>query len=362
MGEQVGRFSFIYDLHGNVIKKFDNQENIYYIFEYDGDNKLVYAEKYKNDSLLLKARYTYDGLGRRIEKKITEGSIVTRKSYIYDGDNILLEYNTSGATPIEVARYIGTGEIDDNLMVIKNGRGYFYHKDHLGSVVAVTNDAGEVVQKNQYSSFGKILSIKDKNRKEIGLQGAVEKSFAYTGREWDEEIDLYYYRNRSYDPEAGRFIQKDPIGLAAGDTNSYRYVKNNSLRFYDPFGLSEEDAINFWKMAMAEFPGVKTVPYIIFVDSSDFKGSSFFMGTNILLLQSKYEKDLSNDPETLKELMTTIFHEAQHFQQGYLYTAAATSNNHSTMIKGIEDWHYEIDQNAKELTKKYWTPCEGEGK
>jgi len=120
---------------------------------------------------------------------------------------------------------------------IRNGKAFFYHKDHLGSVVAITNDAGEVTQKNQYSSFGKILSIKNNDRQEIGIEEAIEKSFAYTGREWDEEIALYYYRARHYDPIEGRFMQKDPIGLDAGDPNVYRYVQNNTINFADPLGL-----------------------------------------------------------------------------------------------------------------------------
>lgn len=45
------------------------------------------------------------------------------------------------------------------------------------------------------------------------------------------------YRNFCYDPVSGRFIQKDPIGLAAGDTNLYRYVGNNPMNFSDPSGL-----------------------------------------------------------------------------------------------------------------------------
>lgn len=237
IANSVGRFSFIYDMHGNTIKKFDNQENIYYVFEYDADNKLVYAEKFKDDTLVLKAKYTFDGFGRRIEKEVIKGSIVARKSYIYNGDDILLEYNTTGATPIETVKYIGTGSIDDNLMTIRSSKAFFYHKDHLGSIVSITNDAGELIQKNQYSSFGKILSIKNKDRKEVGVEGAVEKSFAYTGREWDEEIDLYYYRARHYDPQIGRFLQKDPIGLSSGDTNVYRYVLNQPNYFSDPYGL-----------------------------------------------------------------------------------------------------------------------------
>lgn len=249
----VGRFSFIYDMHGNVIKKFDNEANIFYVFEYDADNKLVYAEKFKNDSLELSAKYSYDGLGRRIEKEVTKGSTISRKSYIYNGDNILLEYNTSGTTPDESAKYIGSGAIDDNLMTIRNGKGYFYHKDHLGSISAITNEAGEIVQSSHYSSFGKILSIKDKERRNLGVAKALDQPFYYTGREWDSEIELYYYRARSYDPVSARFIQIDPIGLVAGDTNLYRYVFNNPINLRDPSG-------KFWQFfigaAIGAAPGI----------------------------------------------------------------------------------------------------------
>lgn len=239
----VGRFSFIYDMHGNVIKKFDNELNVYYVFEYDADNKLVYAEKFKNDSLELSAKYSYDGLGRRIEKEVTKGSTISRKSYIYNGDNILLEYNTSGAIPVESAKYIGSGSIDDNLMTVRNGKGFFYHKDHLGSIGAITNEAGEIVQSSQYSSFGKILSIKDKERRELGFAKALDQPFYYTGREWDNEIELYYYRARSYDPVTGRWMQKDPIGFAGGDTNLYRYVGNNPVNFIDPAGTDRVEVL-----------------------------------------------------------------------------------------------------------------------
>jgi len=117
-----------------------------------------------------------------------------------------------------------------------------------------------VIQKNQYSSFGKILSIKNKERKEIGIEGATEKSFAYTSREWDEEIDLYYYRARHYDPQIGRFVQKDPIGLAAGDTNLYRYVGNNPKKWVDPFGLAQ---------GLAGIGGTEIDPYLL----------SYYLGT-----------------------------------------------------------------------------------
>jgi RHS repeat-associated protein len=60
--------------------------------------------------------------------------------------------------------------------------------------------------------------------------------FAFTGREWDAETGLYYYRARYYEPQSSRFLTNDPSGFAAG-TNFYRYVNNTPLRAIDPSGL-----------------------------------------------------------------------------------------------------------------------------
>ncbi|MGH9341354.1 MAG: RHS repeat-associated core domain-containing protein, partial [Acidobacteriota bacterium] len=60
---------------------------------------------------------------------------------------------------------------------------------------------------------------------------------AYTGREWDADAGMYYYRARWYDAEARRFISEDPIGFSAGDPNLNRYVGNSPTNFIDPSGL-----------------------------------------------------------------------------------------------------------------------------
>ncbi|MBI1912831.1 MAG: RHS repeat-associated core domain-containing protein, partial [Deltaproteobacteria bacterium] len=65
----------------------------------------------------------------------------------------------------------------------------------------------------------------------------IRNAYTFTGREYDSETGLYYYRARYYDPEAGRFIGKDPIGFAGGDVNVYGYVGNNSVNWTDVFGL-----------------------------------------------------------------------------------------------------------------------------
>jgi RHS repeat-associated protein len=59
---------------------------------------------------------------------------------------------------------------------------------------------------------------------------------AFTGREWDPETGLYYYRARYYDPSIGRFLSEDPIGLEGG-VNYFRYVGNNPVTATDPDGL-----------------------------------------------------------------------------------------------------------------------------
>jgi len=64
--------------------------------------------------------------------------------------------------------------------------------------------------------------------------------YLFTGRRFDIEIGLYYYRARYYDPFTGRFLQADPVGYGAG-INVYRYCANNPLGLRDPFGLDPCD-------------------------------------------------------------------------------------------------------------------------
>ena len=69
---------------------------------------------------------------------------------------------------------------------------------------------------------------------------SVIQPYSYTGREFDVESGLYFYRARYFDSETGRFLAEDPIRFRAGDQNFYRYVFNNPLNLSDPFGFVAE--------------------------------------------------------------------------------------------------------------------------
>ena len=81
----------------------------------------------------------------------------------------------------------------------------------------------------------------------------IKQPFTYTGREFDHETGLYYYRARYYDSKVGRFITKDPIGFDGGDYNLYAYVKNNSANLVDPMGTTCGSWWNDW--AVPDAPG-----------------------------------------------------------------------------------------------------------
>lgn len=93
----------------------------------------------------------------------------------------------------------------------------------------ITDATGSLINRTTYSSFGQI----------IGQTNLSETDrFGFTGREHDAESGLLHYRARGYDASSGKFLQRDPLGLVAGDVNFTRYVGNAPTEYRDPLGLT----------------------------------------------------------------------------------------------------------------------------
>jgi RHS repeat-associated protein len=105
---------------------------------------------------------------------------------------------------------------------------YYYHFDGFGSVVALSGESRYIVKRYSYDVFGKPNTTPTPY--DFGM-------CMFTGRQYDSETGLYYYRARYYNPYIGRFLQTDPIGYKGG-LNLYTYCKNNPINLIDPLGLS----------------------------------------------------------------------------------------------------------------------------
>ena len=175
----------------------------------------------------------YDYLGRRVARTVYGSPNVVTK-YAYDGDRIIAEYDGSGTL---LRKFIYGPGIDEPICLIEvadNNAVYYYHLDGLGSVVALSHVNRVLVERYTYDIFGR-PTIRDANGTEIE-DSAFGNPYRFTGRAYDAETALYYYRARYYDYATARFLQPDPIGYGDG-LNLYAYVGNNALNFVDPQGL-----------------------------------------------------------------------------------------------------------------------------
>ncbi len=143
-----------------------------------------------------------------------------------NGGHVIAEYDDSSL----LRKYIYGARVDEPVCMIDvadSNAAYYYHFDGLGSVVALSNSNGDSCQSYEYSVYGQVAAS-DPN--------FIANPYMFTGRRFDIETGLYYYRARYYNPHIGRFMQTDPVGYDAG-INWYLYCGNNPVAFVDPSGL-----------------------------------------------------------------------------------------------------------------------------
>jgi len=107
-----------------------------------------------------------------------------------------------------------------------------------------------LAQTYTFSSFGNLTNS----------TGSLVNPFRYTGREFDSETNLYFYRARYYDSNTSRFLSEDPIRFSSNQLNFYAYVSNNPVTLVDSFGtcpLPQYDSVTNWHLKCEKLPTQK---------------------------------------------------------------------------------------------------------
>jgi RHS repeat-associated protein len=222
-GSQYGRMIIRpYPPEGGTPNKDSGGVTRTHVYTYDDSGNMVHDENYA---------YGYDPENRLVlvRKSGPYGTLdyETITKYVYDADHCIAEYNAYNQLK---RKYIYGPGVDQPICMIDTMTSpavtSYYHFDGLGSVVALTDDESDTVQVYEYDVYGR-LGATDANH---------PNRIMFTGREYDKETGLYYYRARDYNPQIGRFLQTDPIGYRNG-INWYRYCRNRPANWIDPPGL-----------------------------------------------------------------------------------------------------------------------------
>lgn len=211
----------------NMTPQYDDNGNLTsdgtHTYQYNYNNRLVSIDNGQT------ATYKYDALNRRIQKVVVE-PVETTTNYYYCGDQAIEERDANNAVQ---ATYIFGISVDDVLQMQRGGNTYYYHKNHLGSVVALTNGNGNLVEHYESDPYGQ-PSFFDANDNALS-QSVVGNAILFTGRDHDAETGLYYYRARTMHPGLGRFMQHDPQRYVS-EYNLYSYTYSNPIRWIDITG------------------------------------------------------------------------------------------------------------------------------
>jgi RHS repeat-associated protein len=235
--------STLYDAAGNTTNLVAN----------DGTSLgLQWDERYRLTSVssaTSAVEYSHDVLGRRTSR-ISHSTLATNEvHFVYAGNQVVADLDASG-NPLRTYTW---GPGIDNLLSLTAWTGgpgatpaatYYPLKDHQNSVIALADASGTVVESYEYDAWGN-PTVCDASGSEISNgQSQVGNRYLWQGREYDYETRLYYFRARWYNPETGRWLSKDPIGISGG-LNMYVFCGNNPVNFVDPFGRQEEETFGY---------------------------------------------------------------------------------------------------------------------
>ena len=228
--------TYYYDDLGNLIHRelADGEVQNYF---YDLHDQLVKAEIFKKDGTKETWAYTYDALGRRIEKGRlkTDGSLEDETRFVWDGSRLLQEIYPDGRYTYiytDPSSYEPLAQIRDWTTEDGESRQQtrYFHCDQIGIPREMTDKDGNLLWFGNYTGWGRL-------KEETKVTDSAYQPFRLQNQYADRETGLHYNFFRYYEPDAGRFVNQDPIGLFGGE-NLYSFALNTQV-WIDPLGLSK---------------------------------------------------------------------------------------------------------------------------
>jgi len=274
--------SYEYDDNGNMVKKTIGGALTSYVYNIEDRLSEVWNGEPETGSLI--ASYYYDPFGRRLWKEV--GGV--RRYFLYADEGLIGEYDSTG-TEIKTYGYKPSSTwTTDPLFMKQDGNYFFYHNDHLGTPQKMIEVNGAVAWEAKYEAFGKAnIEI-----------GTLENNLRFPGQYYDSETGLHYNYNRYYDPQNGRYLSADPIGLDGG-INLYLYSENNSIINYDENGLqckSDDDCLKCITYAESRGTGSTCYKAIAWTIKNRINHSGFGSLSSICdIVSSKGQYDAHNN-------------------------------------------------------------------
>ncbi len=257
------------DLHvANKYTYDDNGENPYKLLSIDnkpafyyGDNQIIQYTRFDkisqiqqsiahNGSTSQKLEISYGFSHQRKIQTITDyvTKFVQTKYYLAGGlAELVNEHNIKslGQPTTKMISYLfapdGLFAIDNILLSSGKEELYYVHKDHLGSVEALTDESGNLIEEYSYDAWG--LRRDPKTWKPLTGSFATKTDRGFTGHEHLDLFNMINMNGRVYDPVIGYFSSPDPvIGIpnSPESFNLYVYTHNNPLSYVDPTGYYDE--------------------------------------------------------------------------------------------------------------------------
>ncbi|MCX4024712.1 RHS domain-containing protein [Endozoicomonas sp. SM1973] len=211
-----GDIRYRYDANGNLIEKSHGAKTTKFFY-----NELERLVRVEDGSGQVIARYGYNLFGHRLWKE-TNGE---KRYFLYNLNGLAAEYDSSGQLIREYQFVPYSPWMTNPLFQRVDGQLYYFQTDQVGAPTRMVAANGKVVWSANYQSFGKAIINK----------AEVDTPLRFPGQYHDKETGLNHNYWRDYDPELGRYIESDPIGLGGG-VNRYLFANANPIIKADPYG------------------------------------------------------------------------------------------------------------------------------